>query len=141
MSPKKTDRKRTTGRRTGSTASAGKDNTNPPTPAAIYVCLSSGRRKVSIKRQTTVIKAYAHKHNFQILEIFSDDEKGAFGIPSREVLRSLIHEVRSRKANFQAILIYDARQWGLFQDADESAVYEYACKRAGIQIHYCRGAI
>jgi DNA invertase Pin-like site-specific DNA recombinase len=141
MSTKKTDRKQTADRPTGPKASVGNNNTTPSTPAAMYVCLSSGCRKVSIKRQTTIIEAYAQKHNFQIIEIYSDDKKGACGIPSREVLRSLIHEFRSRKANFQAILVYDARQWGLFQDADESAVYEYVCKRAGIQVHYCRGAI
>ena len=28
-------------------------------------------------------------------------------------------------------------RWGRFQDADESAYYEYICKRAGISVHYC----
>lgn len=28
-------------------------------------------------------------------------------------------------------------RWGRFQDADESAYYEYICKRAGIRIEYC----
>jgi hypothetical protein len=28
-------------------------------------------------------------------------------------------------------------RWGRFQDADESAYYEYICKRAGIAIQYC----
>jgi DNA invertase Pin-like site-specific DNA recombinase len=28
-------------------------------------------------------------------------------------------------------------RWGRFQDADESAYYEYRCKRAGISVQYC----
>lgn len=35
------------------------------------------------------------------------------------------------------ILVYDVSRWGRFQDADESAHYEYICKRAGIQVAYC----
>ena len=35
------------------------------------------------------------------------------------------------------ILVYDVSRWGRFQDADESAYYEYLCKRAGIEVHYC----
>jgi DNA invertase Pin-like site-specific DNA recombinase len=33
--------------------------------------------------------------------------------------------------------VYDVSRWGRFQDADESAYYEFICKRAGIAIHYC----
>lgn len=28
-------------------------------------------------------------------------------------------------------------RWGRFQDADESAHYEYRCRRAGIEVRYC----
>jgi DNA invertase Pin-like site-specific DNA recombinase len=35
------------------------------------------------------------------------------------------------------ILVYDISRWGRFQDADESAYYEYICKRAGIRVIYC----
>ena len=31
----------------------------------------------------------------------------------------------------------DVSRWGRFQDADESAYYEYVCKRAGIHVEYC----
>ena len=33
--------------------------------------------------------------------------------------------------------MYDISRWGRFQDADESAYYEYICKRAGISVIYC----
>jgi DNA invertase Pin-like site-specific DNA recombinase len=45
--------------------------------------------------------------------------------------------VENGKADFKAILVYDVSRWGRFQDADESAYYEYICKRAGITVCYC----
>ena len=45
--------------------------------------------------------------------------------------------MQSGNADFDAILVYDVSRWGRFQDADESAYYEYICKRAGINVHYC----
>jgi DNA invertase Pin-like site-specific DNA recombinase len=35
------------------------------------------------------------------------------------------------------VLVYDVSRWGRFQDVDESAYYEFVCKRAGIQVLYC----
>src|SRR5262249_25574 len=52
-------------------------------------------------------------------------------------LKELIEVVQSGTADFSAILVYDVSRWGRFQDADESAYYEYICKRAGITVHYC----
>ena len=33
--------------------------------------------------------------------------------------------------------MYDVSRWGRFQDADESAYYEYTLKKAGVHVHYC----
>ncbi len=44
---------------------------------------------------------------------------------------------RTGKPTFSAILVYDVSRWGRFQDADESAYYEYICRRAKIEVHYC----
>lgn len=49
----------------------------------------------------------------------------------------MIEEVESGQAGFTSILVFDVSRWGRFQDADESAYYEYICKRAGITVHYC----
>lgn len=55
----------------------------------------------------------------------------------RGALKQLIDEVRSGAADVRAILVYDVSRWGRFQDADESAYYEFICKEAGIAVHYC----
>jgi len=43
----------------------------------------------------------------------------------------------SGKPEFSDLFVYDISRWGRFQDIDESAFYEYTCKRANIKIHYC----
>src|SRR5206468_8531162 len=35
------------------------------------------------------------------------------------------------------LLVYDGSRWGRCQDADESAFYEYQCRRAGVRVIYC----
>src|SRR5207248_3886391 len=55
----------------------------------------------------------------------------------RQALQRLINDVQTGSADFQVILVYDISRWGRFQDADESAYYEYICRRAGIQVAYC----
>ena len=44
---------------------------------------------------------------------------------------------RAARPTSATILVYDVSRWGRFQDADESAYYEYICKRAGITVQYC----
>jgi DNA invertase Pin-like site-specific DNA recombinase len=58
-------------------------------------------------------------------------------LDGRDALKQLIEDVEREKADFDVILVYDVSRWGRFQDADESAYYEYICKRAGINVRYC----
>lgn len=54
----------------------------------------------------------------------------------RVALRQLLQDVLGQP-KFQAILVYDVSRWGRFQDSDESDHYEFLCKNAGAQVHYC----
>ena len=58
-------------------------------------------------------------------------------LDGRDALQRLIADVEHGTADFETILVYDVSRWGRFQDADESAYYEYMCKRAGITVQYC----
>src|SRR5579864_6465034 len=49
----------------------------------------------------------------------------------------MISDVQNGEIAFSSILVYDVSRWGRFQDADESAYYEYICRRAGVAVHYC----
>jgi DNA invertase Pin-like site-specific DNA recombinase len=68
---------------------------------------------------------------------YADSGKSGLHIDGRKALRRLIRDVESGQADFSVILVYDVSRWGRFQDADESAYYEYICRRAGISVHYC----
>jgi len=108
-----------------------------PVPAAQYVRMSTEHQQYSTENQADVLREYARKRNIQIVRTFTDAGKSGLRIDGRDGLRQLIDVVQAGRADFKMILVYDVSRWGRFQDTDESAYYEYLCKRAGIDVHYC----
>jgi DNA invertase Pin-like site-specific DNA recombinase len=106
-------------------------------PAAQYVRASTEHQQYSTQNQRDVLVVYADKHNYEISTTYADDGKSGLNIAGREALKRMIEDVQSGAAKYRAILVYDISRWGRFQDTDESAYYEYICKRAGISVHYC----
>jgi DNA invertase Pin-like site-specific DNA recombinase len=72
-----------------------------------------------------------------IVRTYQDAGKSGLRIDGRIALQRLIQDVQSSNADFEVILVYDVSRWGRFQDADESAYYEYICRRAKVGVHYC----
>lgn len=105
--------------------------------AAVYVRMSTEHQQYSTHNQQDKIEAYARSRNIEIVQIYADEGKSGLRIDGRAALQRLISDVETGKANFNVILVYDVSRWGRFQDADESAYYEYICRRAGIQVTYC----
>jgi DNA invertase Pin-like site-specific DNA recombinase len=99
--------------------------------------MSTDHQKYSTENQAEVIRQYATRHGFEIVRTYADQGKSGLSIDDRDALKRLIDDVQSGAADFTAVLVYDVSRWGRFQDADESAYYEYICKRAGIAIEYC----
>ncbi|WP_395651942.1 recombinase family protein, partial [Brevundimonas sp.] len=58
-------------------------------------------------------------------------------LDGRVSLQHLIADVQNGQTEFDVILVYGVSRWGRFQDADESAYYEFICREAGIAVHYC----
>ena len=106
-------------------------------PAAQYVRMSTEHQQYSTSNQEDMIREYAVKRGYEIVRTYADEGKSGLTVAGRESLRRMIADVQSGNAEFKAILVYDISRWGRFQDADESAYYEYLCKRAGIDVHYC----
>src|ERR1700761_3416322 len=106
-------------------------------PAAIYVRMSTEHQQYSTENQTRAIEEYAAQHNLTIVRRFADYGKSGLNLAGRPDLSRLLREVDSGAAEFESILVYDVSRWGRFQDVDESAYYEYRCKRAKIAVHYC----
>jgi DNA invertase Pin-like site-specific DNA recombinase len=105
--------------------------------AAQYVRMSTYQQKYSIENQAAAIAAYASERKIEIVKTYVDKGRSGLRINSRKDLQKLIGDVQERKADFDVILVYDVSRWGRFQDVDESAYYEFICKKAGIQVLYC----
>lgn len=105
--------------------------------AAAYVRMSTEHQQYSTHNQRDVIDEYAKRRGMEIVQLYSDEGKSGLNIQGRDSLAQLIADVQEGRAQFSCILVYDVSRWGRFQDADESAYYEYICKRAGIAVHYC----
>ena len=105
--------------------------------AAEYVRMSTEHQKYSTENQAKAIRQYAEAHNMEIVRTYADEGKSGLRIKGRDALQKLIDEVENGVADFKVILVYDISRWGRFQDADESAYYEYKCRNAGIEVEYC----
>ena len=105
--------------------------------AAEYVRMSTDHQRYSTENQADAIREYAERRGLTIVKTYADHGKSGLSITGRDALQTMLDDVRSGRADFQTILVYDVSRWGRFQDADESAYYEYVCKRAGIQVQYC----
>ena len=105
--------------------------------AAEYVRMSTEHQQYSTDNQRQKIREYASQRNVTIIKTYADEGKSGLRIDGRPALQQLIHDVESGNVSFNLILVYDVSRWGRFQDADESAYYEYICRRAGIQVVYC----
>ena len=99
--------------------------------------MSTEHQQYSTSNQGDVIQDYAVARGYEIVRTYADEGKSGLNVAGRESLRRMIADVQAGKPGFSAILVYDVSRWGRFQDADESAYYEYLCKRAGIEVHYC----
>ena len=105
--------------------------------AAQYVRMSTDHQKYSTENQSEAIQQYAARRGIEIVRTYADAGKSGLNLEGRDALKQLIEDVQTKKTDFSTILVYDISRWGRFQDADESAYYEYICKRAGISVQYC----
>ena len=99
--------------------------------------MSTEHQRYSTENQSEAIRKYAERHDMRIVRTYSDAGKSGLRIEGRDALRQLISDVEQGTIDFNVILVYDISRWGRFQDADESAYYEYICRRSGVSIHYC----
>ena len=105
--------------------------------AAEYVRMSTEHQQYSTENQQKIILRYAEQRGMEIVKTYTDAGKSGLTIGGRDALKQLIQDVETGAADFSVILAYDVSRWGRFQDADESAYYEYICRRAKIDVHYC----
>jgi len=112
-------------------------NTDIMQRAVVYARMSTDHQQYSTENQCDVINEYAARHNLDIVRVYTDEGKSGLRIDGRDSLKQLIDDVQRPQRDFDVILVYDVSRWGRFQDADESAYYEYICRRAGVEVFYC----
>lgn len=117
-------------------------NSRIPTKPALrrvaqYVRMSTNHQRYSIESQITAIAEYAFCNEMVVVRTYADEGRSGVTMKGREALQSLISDVQNGRADFEAVLVYDVSRWGRFQDADESAYYEFICKASGITVIYC----
>jgi DNA invertase Pin-like site-specific DNA recombinase len=99
--------------------------------------MSTEHQQYSTENQADAIRQYAERRGIDIVRTYADEGRSGLRLDGRNALKQLIDDVQAGDPGFTIILVYDVSRWGRFQDADESAYYEYICKRAGIGVHYC----
>jgi DNA invertase Pin-like site-specific DNA recombinase len=112
------------------------DNAAELRQAAMYVRMSTDHQKYSTENQADAIREYAERNRIEIVATYTDSGKSGLSIDGRDGLKRLIEDVQAGTIAFSMILVLDVTRWGRFQDADESAYYEYICRRAGIDVQY-----
>jgi DNA invertase Pin-like site-specific DNA recombinase len=106
----------------------------PRIRAAQYLRMSTEHQQYSFDNQSDWNLRYAQAHAMEIVRTYSDVESG---VNIRDGLKHLLDDVENGTVDYRVILVYDVSRWGRFLDTDESAYYEYRCKRAGVAVHYC----
>ncbi len=104
--------------------------------AAIYVRMSTDHQKYSIENQSAAIREYAEKYDLEIVKTYTDGGRSGLSFSGRDALQNLIADVEAGTKEFGSILVLDITRWGRFQDVDESAYYEFICRRAGFDVQY-----
>src|SRR5208282_4100341 len=108
-----------------------------PARVAQYVRMSTEHQQYSTENPMDTVRRYAEARRMEIVRTYSDEARSGLNIEGRGSLRELLNDVESGRADYSDVLVYDVSRWGRFQDVDESAYYEYICKRANVRIHYC----
>src|SRR5438132_11315013 len=89
----------------------------------------------SVEIQRDNIRAFAAKHNLEIIHEFSDRGKSGLNAEGRPAFNEMMAWVNTRD-DFELILVLDVSRWGRFQDTDLSALYKAQCTQHGKHVIY-----
>ena len=107
-----------------------------PPRAAQYIRMSTDHQEYSPLFQREAIARYAAAHNIRIVRDYEDAGISGLTLRDRPALIQLLLDVENPARRFSSVMVYDVSRWGRFQDVDESAFYEYTCRRAGVSVIY-----
>lgn len=105
--------------------------------AAQYVRMSTEHQRYSTANQMAAIGEYAAAREIRVVKTYVDEAKSGLALEGRTGLQQLLRDVIDGTPGFGTVLVYDISRWGRFQDIDESAHYEFLCRKAGVSVRYC----
>jgi DNA invertase Pin-like site-specific DNA recombinase len=108
-----------------------------PIRAVEYVRMSTDMQQYSIACEQAANRLYAAQRGLEVVRTYSDEGRSGLSIEGRDSLVRLLADAESDGRDFEIILVYDVSRWGRFQDSDESAYYEFRCRKAGVRVEYC----
>ncbi|MFC0575899.1 recombinase family protein [Paraburkholderia solisilvae] len=108
----------------------------PPIRAAQYLRMSTDMQEYSLSFQRDAIAEYASRNRLRVVETYEDAGISGLTLKERPALTKLLVDVINPARRFSVLLVFDVSRWGRFQDVDESAFYEYTCRRAGVRVVY-----
>lgn len=112
----------------------------PPSPlpqrAVQYIRMSTDQQQCSPIFQRRAIAEYASRRSIRIIKDYEDAGISGLTLRARPALNQLLIDVADPQCRFSLVLVYDVSRWGRFQDIDESAFYEYLCRRHGVKVVY-----
>ncbi len=109
----------------------------PRRRAVAYVRMSTDHQQFSTENQMAVIERYAAEHDMEIVATYSDEARSGLRYENRPGMQQMLADAQGKESGFDTILVYDVSRWGRFQDQDEGASLEFACRKAEVQVHYC----
>jgi DNA invertase Pin-like site-specific DNA recombinase len=104
--------------------------------AAQYIRMSTDHQPLSLGTQMEAIEAYAKLNNIDVIQTYQDEGKSGLSIRKRLGMQQLLKDVMESDCPFKKVLVLDISRWGRFQDTDESAYYEYHCRKNGVEVIY-----
>lgn len=105
--------------------------------AAEYLRMSREHQRYSLAVQSAAIREFAEARGLSIVRSYVDHGQSGLTLRGRAGLKALLADVLSGQADFRSILVLDVSRWGRFEDPDQAAHYEFLCREAGLQVHYC----
>ena len=109
----------------------------PRRRAVAYLRMSTEHQQYSTDNQMAVIERYAADNDMELVATYSDEARSGLRYDTRPGMQQMLADAQKADSDFDAILVYDISRWGRFQDQDEAAALEFACRKARVQVHYC----
>ena len=109
----------------------------PKRPVAGYLRSATQFEGDTLREQLEAIVRFARDRGMQLIRIYCDECGSDPTTDGRSALEQMLRDIEIGAGDFDAVLLLDPSRCGRFQEPDQAACLEFACRRARIDVHYC----